>query len=152
MVALMGVTAQADVAVDINLSAQRAYLTENGRVIASTPIASGRRSHPTPRGHFRIIEKDRHHRSTLYGRVLNRHGRVVNGDASSGDPVPRGGRFVAAPMPYFMRFRGPAGMHAGHLPGYAASHGCVRLPHQAAQFFFHNVQIGTPVRVFGRAP
>ena len=66
--------------------------------------------------------------------------------------VPRGGKFVPAPMPYFMRFNGADGMHAGYLPGYPASHGCVRMPQQYAIAFFNAVEVGTPVTVFGRTP
>jgi lipoprotein-anchoring transpeptidase ErfK/SrfK len=50
-------------------------------------------------------------------------------------------------MFYFMRFTRGIGMHAGYLPGYAASHGCVRMPQEMAQTFYHNVEIGTPVTV-----
>jgi lipoprotein-anchoring transpeptidase ErfK/SrfK len=46
-----------------------------------------------------------------------------------------------------MRFHGGEGMHAGFLPGYAASHGCVRMPDHMAEIFFNNVSVGTPVRV-----
>jgi hypothetical protein len=66
--------------------------------------------------------------------------------------VPPGCRFVQAPMPYFMRFNGAEGMHAGYLPGYPASHGCVRLPKEKAIAFFEAVEVGTPVTVFGRTP
>jgi hypothetical protein len=67
-------------------------------------------------------------------------------------PIPRGGRFVAAPMKYFLRFDGANGMHAGHLPGYAASHGCVRLPQSKAILFFNTVPVGATVHIFGKAP
>lgn len=50
-------------------------------------------------------------------------------------------------MPYFMRIHGGVGMHAGFLPGYAASHGCIRLPPALAQQFFENAPAGTPVEV-----
>jgi lipoprotein-anchoring transpeptidase ErfK/SrfK len=50
-------------------------------------------------------------------------------------------------MPYFMRIHGGVGMHAGFLPGFAASHGCIRMPERMAQIFFANVSHGTPVRV-----
>jgi hypothetical protein len=55
-------------------------------------------------------------------------------------------------MPYFMRFNGAEGMHAGYLPGYPASHGCVRLPDEKAIAFYRAVEVGTPVSVFGRTP
>ncbi len=66
--------------------------------------------------------------------------------------VPRGGKFIPAPMRYFMRFHGADGMHAGYLPGYPASHGCVRMPEQLAIAFYQAVEVGTPVTVFGRTP
>src|SRR5207248_1297302 len=47
---------------------------------------------------------------------------------------------------------GADGMHAGYLPGYPASHGCVRMPEQLAIAFFNSVGVGTPVTVFGRTP
>ena len=50
-------------------------------------------------------------------------------------------------MPHFLRFNYGIGMHAGYLPGYAASHGCVRMPKSMAQKFFEHSEIGTPVIV-----
>jgi lipoprotein-anchoring transpeptidase ErfK/SrfK len=50
-------------------------------------------------------------------------------------------------MPYFMRITGGIGMHEGFLPGYAASHGCIRMPGFMAQKFFEYVNMGTPVSV-----
>ena len=73
-------------------------------------------------------------------------------DADKDMHVPRGGKFIPAPMRYFMRFHGADGMHAGYLPGYPASHGCVRMPEQLAIAFFRAVDVGTPVTVFGRTP
>ena len=55
--------------------------------------------------------------------------------------------FYAAPMPNFMRFYRGIGMHTGYLPGYAASHGCIRMPHHMSEKFFENVALGTPVIV-----
>jgi lipoprotein-anchoring transpeptidase ErfK/SrfK len=52
-------------------------------------------------------------------------------------------------MPYFMEFSPAIGVHAGYLPGYPASHGCVRMPRDLAALFFQRVQIGTPVTVVG---
>jgi len=50
-------------------------------------------------------------------------------------------------MPYFMRIVGGTGMHEGFLPGYPASHGCIRMPSFMAEAFFRNVAVGTPVKV-----
>ncbi len=75
-------------------------------------------------------------------------GNVVKKDVELGkDPVPPGAHFVGAPMPFFMRITGGVGMHQGYLPGYPASHGCIRMPGKMAQIFYSNVDIGTPVTV-----
>ena len=50
-------------------------------------------------------------------------------------------------MPYFLRIHGGIGMHAGYLPGYPASHGCIRLPERLAEKFFENASVGTPVEI-----
>ena len=55
-------------------------------------------------------------------------------------------------MKYFLRFHGATGMHAGYLPGYPASHGCVRLPLEKAIHFYDAAEIGTPVSVHGNTP
>ena len=61
------------------------------------------------------------------------------------DPRPAGARFIGAPLPYFLRIYGGVGMHAGYLPGYAASHGCIRMPAGQARRFYGAAPIGTPV-------
>lgn len=88
----------------------------------------------------------------MYGKIVDARGNTVVADADADMPVPRGGKFIPAPMNYFMRFTGADGMHAGYLPGYPASHGCVRMPEQLAIAFFNSVDVGTPVTVFGRTP
>jgi lipoprotein-anchoring transpeptidase ErfK/SrfK len=138
------------VAVEIDLQDQLAYLIEDGEVVLVSPISSGREGYETKRGVFRITEKNRNHFSSLYGKIVDAYGNTVVADADADMPVPRGGRFVPAPMRYFMRYNGAEGMHAGILPGYPASHGCVRLPEGNAIAFFNAVEIGTPVTVFGR--
>jgi lipoprotein-anchoring transpeptidase ErfK/SrfK len=138
--------------VEIDLQEQTAYLVRDGRVVLSTPIASGRYGHLTEPGSFKIIDKERSHFSTLYGKIVDASGRTIVSDADADMPVPPGGRFIPAPMRYFMRFNESIGMHAGYLPGYPASHGCVRLPEENAVAFFNALNVGTPVTVFGRTP
>jgi hypothetical protein len=58
---------------------------------------------------------------------------------------------MPAPMPDYMQFGASFGMHGGFLPGYPASHGCVRMPHDLAAEFFARVEVGTPVEVIGNA-
>jgi hypothetical protein len=145
-------SASAAVSVEIDLQEQRAYLLRNRRVVLETPISSGRAGYHSTTGKFKITQKNIDHRSSLYGKIVDSNGRTVVADADSDMPVPAGCRFVNAPMHYFMRYNGGEGMHAGYLPGYPASHGCVRLPKDKAIAFFNAVEIGTPVTVFGRTP
>jgi lipoprotein-anchoring transpeptidase ErfK/SrfK len=146
------VSLRAEISVEIDLQEQMAYLLQNGRPILASPISSGRYGHLTKTGAFTILEKERTHYSSLYGKIVDARGNTVVADADADMQVPRGGKFVPAPMNYFMRFYGSDGMHAGYLPGYPASHGCVRMPQERAIAFFNSVQVGTPVTVFGRTP
>src|SRR5246500_6047802 len=138
-------------AVIINLTEQTAYLFEDGRVAFVSPIASGKEGWGTPTGSFRVISKDLNHQSGNFGLVIDSYGRIVNPNAVPGSYVPPGCRYIPAPMPYFMEFRKYVGMHAGFLPGYPVSHGCVRMPRDLAAEFFARVRIGTPVKVIGSA-
>ncbi|MFL6590189.1 MAG: L,D-transpeptidase [Chthoniobacterales bacterium] len=144
--------AQSGFSVEIDLQQQTAYLIRGRRIVLASQISSGRSGHLTETGSFKIIEKEQNHFSTLYGKIVDRTGRTVVADADADMAVPRGGKFIPAPMRYFMRFHAATGMHAGYLPGYPASHGCIRMPEQNAIAFFNAVEVGTPVHVFGRAP
>jgi lipoprotein-anchoring transpeptidase ErfK/SrfK len=138
--------------VEIDLQQQMAYLINGRRVVLSSPISSGRSGHLTDTGSFKVIEKERNHSSSIYGKIVDANGRTVVADADVDMKVPRGGKFIPAPMRYFMRFHEADGMHAGYLPGYPASHGCVRMPEEMAIAIFNAVDVGTPVNVFGRTP
>src|ERR1700726_3445496 len=138
-------------AVIINLTEQTAYLLKDGRVAFASPIASGKEGWGTPIGSFKVISKDLNHQSGNFGLVSDSYGRIVNSSAIPGSYVPPGCHYMPAPMPYFMEFSKCVGMHAGYLPGYPASHGCVRMPRDLAAEFFARVKIGTPVKVIGSA-
>jgi lipoprotein-anchoring transpeptidase ErfK/SrfK len=135
----------------INLTEQAAYLVQDGRVVLISPIASGKEGRGTPTGTFRVISKDLNHESGSFGLVVDSYGRTVDANATPATHIPPGCHYEPAPMPYFMEFSKYVGMHAGYLPGYAASHGCVRMPKDLAAEFFARVQVGTPVRVTGSA-
>ena len=141
-----------DIAIEIDLTAQKASLLHDGGVVYESPISSGRPGRRTPTGNFYVTEKDEDHLSSLYGQTVDAAGRTVVAGADRGTAVPAGGKFVRAPMHHFLRFDGATGMHAGHLPGYPASHGCVRVPPARAALFFNIAEVGTPVRVFGTPP
>ena len=132
----------------IYLSDQKVIFLKNGNPVGTSPVSTGREGFKTPSGDFKILEKSKDHVSTLYGDFVDAGGQVVvaNVDVNK-DKCPAGAKFRGAPMPFFMRVNGGVGLHAGYLPGYPASHGCIRMPRAAAQRFYENTSIGTPVKI-----
>jgi len=130
----------------ISLSQQRACFYKDGQLAGVSRISSGREGRSTVTGNFHLLQKDLHHVSSLFGRYVDTNGAVVQKDAdTSSGPPPTGTHFEGARMPYFMRIVGGTGMHEGYLPGYPASHGCIRMPGFMAAAFFRSVEVGTPV-------
>jgi hypothetical protein len=94
----------------VSLTEQRAYVYRNGVLIGATTVSTGRPGHLTPTGVFTVLQKQKEHRSTIYD---------------------------GAPMPYMQRLTwGGIALHAGGLPGYPESHGCVHLPSEFAKELF----------------
>ena len=133
--------------VKISLKEQRAYFYKSGMLVGISQLSTGREGLITPAGHFSIIQKDVNHVSTKYGDFVDDAGNVVMPNVSVDDKKPPGAHFKGAPMPYFMRIVDGVGMHAGYLPGYPASHGCIRMPQFMAENFFKSVSAGTPVTI-----
>ena len=90
--------AESSYRVEIDLQEQRAYLLRNGRAVLASPISTGRAGHLTETGSFRIIEKERNHYSSLYGKIVDASGRTIVSDADADMRVPRGDKFIPAPM------------------------------------------------------
>jgi hypothetical protein len=134
--------------VKISLGEQRAYFYKGGVLVGVSQLSTGREGLNTPLGHFKITQKDKDHVSSLFGDYVDSAGTVVvpNVDINK-DPKPPGAHFRGTPMPYFMRIVSGTGMHAGYLPGYPASHGCIRMPEFMAENFFKSVSVGTPVTI-----
>ncbi len=134
--------------ITIDLGRQTARFFKGGEEVGRSPVSTGREGFSTPAGTFRIIQKNKSHASNLYGDFVDSDGNVVQANVSAHrHKRPPGTIFRGAAMPFFMRLHGAVGMHAGHLPGYPASHGCIRLPRGAAQRFFENAPVGTEVRI-----
>jgi len=133
----------------VSLSKQRAYLMIGDDVVADGPISSGRQGHGTPTGHFTVMEKDPNHHSSLYGDFVDLSGRVVRAGVSAQiDSAPSGTHFAGASMKWFLRLTSEGvGMHIGILPGYPASHGCIRESVDGAKLFYDYAKVGTPVVV-----
>src|SRR5260370_37937978 len=105
-----------ETSVEIDLQEQRAYLLQNGRPVLASPVSSGRYGHLTRTGSFTVLDKESNHHSSMYGKIVDANGNTVVADADADMQVPRGGKFISAPMPYFMRFAGADRMHTGYLP------------------------------------
>ena len=139
----------------IDTDDQLARFYHGQQQIGWSRVATGKSSHPTPVGQFRILEKDADKRSNRYGRIIAADGTILVRDASSDDPVPPGARFIGARMPHFMRltFDG-VGMHAGSIPhpGRPASHGCIRMPSETARLAFARSDLDVPVILTGTGP
>lgn len=133
----------------INRAEQKAYFYKSGQLVGVTPISSGDSEHTTPPGSFKVSQKNIDHRSSRYGKIVDvATGATIIEEADSEIHKPGPGQaFEGAPMEFFLRFNWGIGMHAGHLPGYPASHGCVRLPRHMAKKFFQHADVGTPVIV-----
>lgn len=132
----------------INLSEQMVYLFKGGQLAGGSPISSGAEGYDTRPGRYSVIEKDIDHKSSIYGDYEDYQGNVIMQNINNRvDPRPPGTRFEGAKMFYFMRIYGGVGMHQGYLPGYPASHGCIRLPGHMAEKFYREVRVGTPVEV-----
>jgi lipoprotein-anchoring transpeptidase ErfK/SrfK len=105
----------------ISLSDQMAYLYRGDTLVAVSTISSGTEKNPTPTGIFPILEKKTMHRSRKYDN---------------------------APMPFMQRIdQYGIALHAGQLPGYPASHGCIRLPAKFAARLYSTTNIGSRVLI-----
>lgn len=148
---LAGVINPGNSRVVVSLSKQRAYLMVGSDIYIDTPVSTGKRAGMTPTGKFSVTEKDLNHRSSIYGDFVDGKGRTVrSGVSTKVDSAPSGTRYVGAPMKYFCRLTSSGvGMHIGILPGYPASHGCIRLPAAIAPLIYEKVKVGTPVTIEG---
>jgi hypothetical protein len=133
----------------IRLSEQRAYFYKGKQLVGVSAISTGREGWDTPTGKFKVLQKNKDHVSSIYGDYVDAvTGEPIQKDIDRRiDKMPKGAKYDGAKMPYFIRITGGVGMHTGFLPGYAASHGCIRMPDFMAAAFFNNVDLKTPVEI-----
>lgn len=106
--------------IEISLAAQRAAVIKDGTPVFETACSTGREGFATPAGEYVITDKRRTHQSSIYH----------------------------VEMPFFMRLNcRDFGLHAGAVSNHPASHGCIRLPSEAAQKLFFEIPIGTVVMI-----
>ena len=133
--------------IKISIKEQRAYFYKNGMLVGISQLSTGREGKNTPVGRFSVINKDKGHASSMYGDFVDKSDQVVKSNVAASDPKPPGSHFKGASMPYYMQIAPGFGLHAGYLPGYPASHGCIRMPEFMAENFFKSVSVGTPVTI-----
>lgn len=105
----------------VSINRQTVAIYDGTVKVAEAPISSGQPGHKTPTGVFSVLQKARYHESNIYS---------------------------GAPMPFMQRLTWSGiALHAGQLPGYPASHGCIRLPHQFAERLFGLTRVGARVVV-----
>lgn len=113
--------AKAPLTLVVSLEAQRLDVYRGSTLLKQAPVSTGRKGYATPTGIFSILQKRRWHRSNIYSR---------------------------APMPFMQRLTWSGiALHAGPLPGYPASHGCIRLPSAFATDLFRLTRLGAHVVV-----
>lgn len=152
---LMAQASEGNTSVEIALREQRGLLLVDKAIAMDFPVATGRSTHPTPKGDYKILEKKKDYASNIYGRIVSGDGSTLVSDADTRDhAVPAGAQFVGAPMPFWMRMTTTGvGMHVGHVPGHRpASHGCIRLRRETAAELFSLLPVGTSVTVASFAP
>lgn len=146
---LLSQTNSSNSSILIDLKTQRGMLKKDGEIVMDYPICSGIKSRPTPTGTFKILEKIVDKSSNRYGKIVNAEGSVVNGDADAiNDPIPEGGKFVGAPMKYWMRLTWDGvGHHIGPIRRYPASHACVRGPSKVMPLVYSKMKVGSTVTI-----
>jgi len=114
----------------IDLEMQMGYAYQDGDLVMSGRVSTGKEDHRTPTGYYSILEKKRYHRSNLW-------------------PKPDGG----AKMDFMLRLTNTGiALHLGPVPKWPASHGCIRMKNGFAQKLWHWASVGTEVEVSGEAP
>lgn len=135
--------------VKIDLKTQRGMLMNGEEVVMDYPICSGTKSRPTPPGDYKILEKVVDKSSNTYGKIYDAEGNVVNSDADANkDEIPEGGKFVGAPMRYWMRLTWDGvGHHIGPIRRYPASHACIRGPSATIPIVYSKMAVGSRILV-----
>ena len=116
-----GAKPQGPLVIVVSIDRQKVTVYDSNGVFAESPVSSGMKGHSTPMGVFSIIQKHKFHHSNIYS---------------------------GAPMPYMQRITwSGVAMHAGVLPGYPASHGCIRMPMAFAVKMWNWTKMGARVIV-----
>ncbi|SDT87610.1 L,D-transpeptidase catalytic domain [Verrucomicrobium sp. GAS474] len=135
--------------IEVELGACKLFVYQGEKLVGATSISPGKEGgYETRPGVFEITQKDKDHRSNLYGSFVNAKGETVNDSAEAGQTPPPGTHYEGAPMFWFLRITDTGtGLHAGYVTGTPVSHGCIRMPPPFAEDLFSLAQVGTKVVV-----
>jgi lipoprotein-anchoring transpeptidase ErfK/SrfK len=139
-----------EVALNINLTTQKAQISRGGRPIGWCFVSTGKEGRGTPAGNYKVMEKVVDKFSNKYGWVSDAVGNMVNSDATPKTPLLPGEIYHPARMKYWQRLTSYGiGMHIGPIPkpGEPASHGCIRMPEEFKPILFEVTKVGTPVKI-----
>lgn len=138
-----------NVRVKVSTSKQMVYVMEGDRPLLVTPVSVGTAATPTPKGNFRISNKDHYHRANTHGIAY----KGAQNRRSYLSSKPRGWSFKGTPMPYWSGFVGEVyGFHTGWMKTRPCTHGCIRMHENVTPKFFRLVKIGTPVSISSSQP
>lgn len=131
----------------IDIKEQKAYFYKGDTIVGMTPISTGGQGYDTPPGNYKIQEKKLVHYSSTWGNAIDKNTKEIKFKDFSpkSHKMPPGCVFDPAKMPYALRIKDGYFMHVGYVPGYAASHGCVRVPEDMAKKFWEGAHVGMPV-------
>lgn len=134
----------------VSISEQRAWLYSGTQMVIQTPVSTGKRTHATPRGEFRVTRLEAEHSDKNFGNFTDKDSRVIRAGVDARyDYAPAGSRFQPAPKQHFIEFDpgSGAGFRAGDPPGYPSTRGDVLVPRRIAALLFSAVEVGTPVEI-----
>lgn len=137
-----------NVVVKVSIANQMAYVMEGNRPLLVTPVSVGTAKTPTPKGTFRVFNKEAKRRA-------NGHGWATNGTQTGQfrrGKQPSGWRFIGTPMPYWVEFKPGYGFHTGWQKPYPCTHGCLRLHENVAPKFFRLVPNGAKIMISQTQP
>jgi hypothetical protein len=136
------------VTVKVSLSKQRVYVMEGNEMLLVMPVSVGKSSTPTPRGNFRIYNKEAKRRANTHGYAKT--GNQIRSTYLSKKPA--GAAFRGTPMPYWCEFKSAYGFHTGWVKHSPCTHGCIRMHENLSPKFFRLVSNGTPVNISHSQP
>lgn len=128
----------------ISVKDQEALFYKGNTLVGTAAVSTGKYGRGTPRGTYKVLEKNFVRYSSAFGVIRDKdtHEIIMPDFDTRKDKMPRGGYYEPARMAYCLRFYNGFCFHEGRVPGYPASHGCVRIVPDMAPLFYENARVG----------